>query len=84
MLNGLVAAFLRIRCGHRLWATQPDLGVFLSASPRCQPRRAIRTAQRPPGLYTERPWRRTAGLDPGSVRRLDNERWRVAFHGADQ
>ena len=25
MLNGLVAAFLRIRCGHRLWATQPDL-----------------------------------------------------------
>ena len=50
------------------------------------PRRGFLLAatQRPPGLYTERPWRRTAGLDPGSVRRLDNERGRVAFHGADQ
>ena len=36
MLNGLVAAFLRIRCGHRLRSTQPDLGVFLSAGPRRQ------------------------------------------------
>ena len=38
------------------------LSRIWSASPRCQPRRAIRIAQRPPGLYTERPWRRTAGL----------------------
>jgi hypothetical protein len=44
----------------------------------------VAATQRPPGLYTERPWRRIAGLDPGSVRRLDNERGRVAFHGADQ
>ena len=43
----------------------------------------LAATQRPPGLYTERPWRRTAGLDPGSVRRLDNEQGRVAFHGAD-
>jgi len=46
----------------------------------------IRIAQRPPGLHTERPWRRTAGLS-GSVRHQNNERKRFAFRvdaGDDQ
>ena len=44
----------RVRCGHRLRSTRPDLGVFLS--PLARPRAAAdRIAQRPPGLYTERP-----------------------------
>jgi hypothetical protein len=58
--------------------------LFVTAPPRAPLPAGLAATQRPPGLYTERPWRRTAGLDPGSVRRLDNEGGRVAFHCADQ
>jgi len=39
----------------------------------------VRLAQRPPGLYTERPWRRTAGLGSGSIHRRNNAWKRVEF-----